>query len=113
MGPLELGTCCDMSTWSSIPLSRRTLHSLGPVQGKQWGLPHWFGLPSCVKPVSSSLSPLLPACPSPDPVLLEQGNIGDEKTEEAKPAKVELKVGRVFLVRGLIGPVPQEVDLSS
>jgi len=31
------------------------------------------------------------SCPTPDPVLLEQGNIGDEKTEEAKPTKVEPK----------------------
>ncbi|XP_022347993.1 zinc finger and SCAN domain-containing protein 18 isoform X2 [Enhydra lutris kenyoni] len=31
------------------------------------------------------------SCPSLDPVLLEQGNIGDKKTEEAKPAKVEPK----------------------
>lgn len=76
------------------------------------GLPHWFGLPSCVKPVSSALSPLLPACPTPDPVLLERGCIGDEKTEEAKPAKVEPKVGGVCLVPGLIGLVPKEEDLS-
>ncbi|XP_021547518.1 zinc finger and SCAN domain-containing protein 18 isoform X2 [Neomonachus schauinslandi] len=31
------------------------------------------------------------SCPTPDPVLLEQGSIGDEKTEEAKLAKVEPK----------------------
>ncbi|XP_032180599.1 zinc finger and SCAN domain-containing protein 18 isoform X1 [Mustela erminea] len=31
------------------------------------------------------------SCPSPDPVLLEQGKIGNKKTEEAKPAKVEPK----------------------
>ncbi|XP_025840229.2 zinc finger and SCAN domain-containing protein 18 [Vulpes vulpes] len=31
------------------------------------------------------------SCPTPDPVLLEQGCIGDQKTEEANPAKVEPK----------------------
>ena len=53
------------------------------------------------------MSPLLPACPTPDPVLLEQGCIGDQKTEEANPAKVEPKVGEVCLVQGLIDQFPR------
>ncbi|XP_045629059.1 zinc finger and SCAN domain-containing protein 18 [Ursus americanus] len=40
---------------------------------------------------SETQAPPDTSCPTPDPVLLEQGCIGDEKTEEAKPTKVEPK----------------------